>query len=1276
MPATVSVAISGGYARIVFAASQYIDATTRVAGNVLIISFKQPVDVTVDRIAQQAYEFVGAARRDPDGMAVRIALARPVTVNAMSAGEKFFVDLLPDNWKGVPPGLPQDVVDDLARRAREADQILKRERQKAAQKKTAPVRVHVATQPTFTRYVFNISSEISVSADRSKDRLVLNFDTPVTFDLADAKAALPGAIQELSSELDGDAALVRFIFADKVDVRTFRDESGYVVDVVNPDAAADQGGRTPAKVQLGGTSDTALLAIPAPDPALAMAAAAAKVDAAKNAAPPIAAAPASQPAAAPAAPSAETAPRATPPPAAVAPQPAPPVVAAASQATPAPPPVAAVPQPAPAPPPVAAAPQPAPQAPAQITAPMTPANETKQAPAETAKAAPPAAPATLPAPAAPVIAAVAPAEGKPAAPAVAAPTVAAPAVAAPAAATAVQAAPPPDAAKPRAAASGGKVAVELARDGSLLKLSFPFGAPVAAAVFRRADALWLVFDTKADFDLTALDGEPSHTIRSYDVIRTYDAGVVRLKLSRPQLASVTANGPVWTVNIGDAVVDPTRGLEISRNMVGPNRASISIPFEEPQQLHRIVDPDAGDNLVVATALPPARGFINEQDFIEFRALASTQGVVIEPLADDVDVELAPDKVVVSRPSGLTLSTVMQSLFHGSGMRSEMFDSQIWGVDRESSYWERQSNLIAAAAAAPENKRFTPRLDLARFYLARDMYPEAKGVLDVALRDDRPPAGVASATVLRSVAEVMMNRPEEALKDLAQPGIGDQHDAPLWRALAFARQGKWVQARAGFKTAEAAVATLPIELQRIALKDEMRSALEVGDFDGASNDLNDFQTVGVPRSMEPMIAVLMGRLAQGMGHLEDALTAYRTAADSWDRPAAAQGLLRETLLRYTTGDLKREAVISQLESLTTIWRGDETEIEALKDLAHLYTEDGRYRDAFYVMRSAMAAHPDSAMTRQIQDEAAATFDSLFLTGKGDGMPAIDALALFYDFRELTPIGGRGDEMIRRLADRLISVDLLDQAADLLQYQVDHRLQGAARAQVATRLAVIYLMNRKADRALAALRGTRTADLSNDLRNQRLLLEGRALSDLGRHDLALEVIGNVETREATRLRSDILWAARRYGEAAEQLELMYADRYKDFEPLTEVEQQDILRAEIGYALSDDKLGLGRFREKYAAKMADTPDARDFDIVSQPLGTSGDAFAAVAHAAASVDTLDSFLRDMKARYQDAGAGSPATEPPPATTGPAAPSASEGPPETRPAVPPPKAGGRTAAL
>ena len=255
-----------------------------------------------------------------------------------------------------------------------------------------------------------------------------------------------------------------------------------------------------------------------------------------------------------------------------------------------------------------------------------------------------------------------------------------------------------------------------------------------------------------------------------------------------------------------------------------------------------------------------------------------------------------------------------------------------------------------------------------------------------------------------------------------------------------------------------------------------------------------------------------------------------------------------------------------------------------------------------------------------------------------MPPIEALGLFYDFRELTPIGRRGDEMIRRLADRLVSVDLLDQAAELLQHQVDHRLQGAARAQVATRLAVVYLMNRKPDRALATLQKTRAADLSNDLRDQRLLLEARAMSNLGRHDVALELITNINSREAMRLRSDILWAARRWRDAGEQIELLYGNRWREFAPLNDTERSDILRAAICYALSEESIGVARLREKYEAKFADGADRRAFEVVTAPIGASGTEFQDIAKKVASVDTLDAFLRDLSARYPEASAAPPA--------------------------------------
>ncbi len=251
------------------------------------------------------------------------------------------------------------------------------------------------------------------------------------------------------------------------------------------------------------------------------------------------------------------------------------------------------------------------------------------------------------------------------------------------------------------------------------------------------------------------------------------------------------------------------------------------------------------------------------------------------------------------------------------------------------------------------------------------------------------------------------------------------------------------------------------------------------------------------------------------------------------------------------------------------------------------------------------------------------------------------------------------MIRRLADRLVSVDLLDQAAELLQHQVDNRLQGAARAQVATRLAVIYLLNRKPERALATLQATRTAELSNELRDQRLLLEARALSDTGRHDLALELIASINSREATRLRSDILWASRRWRAAAEQIELLYGDRWRDFTPLTETERFDILRAAIGYQLGEEPIGLARFRERYSPKMADTPDRRAFDVVSAPVGSGDAEFKDIAKKIAGANSLDAFLREMRTRYPDSSAISSdaANKATPPTVVPAAPATLQGP-------------------
>src|SRR6266478_5140005 len=794
---------------------------------------------------------------------------------------------------------------------------------------------------------------------------------------------------------------------------------------------------------------------------------------------------------------------------------------------------------------------------------------------------------------------------------------------------------------PQAKAVDNAASVSARRDSDGLRLMFSFAAATPAALFRRADTVWLVFDSQKPLDIEPIRSQGGSLISEVSLLPLEKGQAIRIRFSRPQMPSLTgedqAAGTSWTVTFSDTMLTPTQPLAAIRNITDPALANVTVPLSRPGLLYRLVDPDAGDALMVVTALPPVRGFIKRQDFVEMSLLESIHGVAVRPNSDDVAANIAPDKIILGKPGGLTLSSADIGAERAPIAVRPIFDVVEWRKNQGENFVVRQDALVAAAAAAEPDQRTPARVDLARFYMSRGLYPEAKGVLDLALADAKPGLEDPVALIVHSVASSLMGRPDQGLKDLANPAIGTNYDSQLWKALAYARQGKWAEAREKFKNVEFAITSLPIELQHIVISEAMRCSLEVRDYSGAAKRSSDLDVIGLPSELKPAISVLRGRLAEALGHDKDALDNYRIAVESSDRAAATEAKLLEIVLRQKRDEISQAEMLRELETLSVTWRGDGLEVRVLQMLARIYSDIGRYGESLAATRTATRLQPNSEISRQGQDAAAALFAQLFLSPKGDDLPPVDALGMFYEYRELTPIGRRGDEMIRRLADRLVAVDLLDQASELLQYQVDRRLEGAARAQVAARLAMVYLMNRKPDRAIGALRSTRIADLSGELRQQRLLLEARAQSDIGRHDLALDIITNIGGREAVRLRSDIYWAARRWRESSEQIELYYADRWRDFKPLNTVEKGDMIRAVVGYALAEDAIGLARFRAKFAPLMSGDADRAAFETASKPVAANSAEFALIAKMAASVDTLEGFLREMKTRFPDATARAP---------------------------------------
>jgi hypothetical protein len=378
-------------------------------------------------------------------------------------------------------------------------------------------------------------------------------------------------------------------------------------------------------------------------------------------------------------------------------------------------------------------------------------------------------------------------------------------------------------------------------------------------------------------------------------------------------------------------------------------------------------------------------------------------------------------------------------------------------------------------------------------------------------------------------------------------------------------------------------------------------------------------------------LLDARLAEAEDRKGEALERYRQIGEGRDAIAAAEARLRAIALRRTLGQVNDKGLLEELEILAATWRGDEIEAKTLRLLADENLKAGNDREAFRDMEVALQHFPKSETTRALQDKMQERFTALFLDGQAENMAPIDALALFYDHRELTPADRRGDEMIRKLADRLVTVDLLDQAAELLQHQIDNRLKGAGRAQVAAKLAMIDLMNRKPAQALQALASTRQAELPRELATARLVIEARALSESARPDLALEILEQVETPEAAILRADVLWQARRWAEAGEAIEALLGECWQGPEPLTDRQRADAMRVAIAYSLAEEKIGLDRLRSKFTAKMANSVDAASFETVTAPIEARGSKFSEIAKHIAAADTLDDFLDAYRRRYAD---------------------------------------------
>jgi hypothetical protein len=852
-----------------------------------------------------------------------------------------------------------------------------------------------------------------------------------------------------------------------------------------------------------------------------------------------------------------------------------------------------------------------------------------------------------------------------------------------------------------------------AENGAVLNFGFP--KATGLAVFKRGDSLWLVFDRPGPVDIAALV-KSAPALTGLSRVETPYATALRISgLDRiggaEAGASVSGDGRSWQVSLGRGRnLRPAKVIDQRRESLANGGASLLLQATRPGPVVTLNDPDAGDALSVIPLTARSAGIADGAAWPDFRVLPSFQGVVVVPISDRTRVEALPNGVVVTtdgQPGSPPSPTVPQPMAETEPPPAEsgapstvaaapepvaegsapppasaaseatmataegIFDLPRWRRGGEAAFAEDEAALSAAIEEAPERDKPQARLALAQFHFAHGRYPEA--IDDLALLDKLADDGNKDVLTLRGAAQALLDREADASADLGRPELADVPEANLFRGYIAARQHDWPTAATAFGRALPGLDDYPKTARMLIRRAGAEALIRAGNAVGGQSFL-DAMRLDMPSAEDQAYYDYLTGLQQAAGEdKEPAIKTWAALAESPIAEVRARSQFDLTELQLKEGKIDARQAAKQLEALRFVWRGTDFEFDLLDRLGGLYVESDQPRKGLTTLRQAATNFPQNPKAKHATEEMAQAFHDLYLGNRADQLPPLTAVALYDEFRELTPSGAEGDKMVTALADRLVKVDLLDGAAKLLENQVAKRLTGLDKAKAGTRLAAIRLLDGKPDLALDAIKDSEVPDIPPDITAQRRRLQGRALFETGDTLKGMALIRDDDSLDGLWLKADLAWRMREWPAAATALENLIegetrrlqeedpsmrppadisadpaaalaetgddgAAAAKRDELFNKVLAPLVLNQAVALSLANDRPGLRMLAKAKGKQMEKGPYATAFATLTSPSSSLADSIGA---AMKSVDQLGAFVDDYRERLKKESLSAPETEP-----------------------------------
>ncbi|AIF81486.1 hypothetical protein I862_04640 [endosymbiont of Acanthamoeba sp. UWC8] len=770
-------------------------------------------------------------------------------------------------------------------------------------------------------------------------------------------------------------------------------------------------------------------------------------------------------------------------------------------------------------------------------------------------------------------------------------------------------------------------------------IEIPFKKDSAVAAYIRGNKLWIIFDEykKYNYDEFGLENNNSTFNKDNYWIKSLSqqeldqnntflvVDLFTIFTKTPQI-KLTNNDGNWIFEISENISQSNPDINVVSK---PNELPFSrVEIEVAESINAIdfIDPFVGDNLLIV----PMKSFkqvSKERRFVDFNIFKSIQGIAIRKISDEVAYSANGDVLYISSDDITTLSAkvippkskVIKPLLIDklSGLTSHekgIINLRPYMV-KDANFNYENYKLMHGLGGLNKDENAAAYTKLALLYLANDLYKEANLMLKIIKQSNYDYSYSYKFKLLEVIINFMNKRYDDAFIvvksiDTTDIPINFRDEIRFWQSIIAYASGNTkdyiLSNRVGSLFENISLNFLSgytpniiTELAIITIDNKVANK----QFKVAEQIVNSaLDTKGISEHLKNRLNYITAKYYLSQNQ-EKVANPYLDECIANVFDTLNRTLCRFEKVKYQLDHSKinPEEAIDELDKLTYIWRGDQVEINILDYLGNLYNKNDKYIEALKTWNKIAKYYPNSNNTMVVQRNMSETFIKFFLNSGDEKMAPLEVLGIFYEFKDLIPLGDTGDKIISKFIDSLIRLDLLDRAAAILNYQVLNRLTGLEREEAINKLAKIDINNLKPELALEILAlGDKDFPMVNAL-VERKYIKAEALYLTRNYNQALDDLKNDYSQRADDIKADIYWDLQYWNEFNNYSEPYLYSIINKNDPLSEKEVKRVLKQAVSYIITERKDLLAELYKNFKGRMPqNTAYSNVLKILSEALLT----------------------------------------------------------------------------